>query len=91
MGSAPANAENELTPSPAPASDVRVIPDGAIRHALQRIDLEGARISDEMYGDDDDAELAALVAGTHPLQRHLSEDALAASRHQAAQLPAVRR
>ena len=91
MASAPANAENDLTPSPAPASNVRLIPDGAIQHALQRTDLEGARISEEMYGDDDDDELAALVAGTHPFQRHLSEDALAASKHQAAQIPAVRR
>ena len=91
MGSAPANAEKDPTPSPAPASDVRLIPDGAIQHALLRTDLEGARISAELYGDDDDDELEALVAGTHPFQRHLSEDALAASKHQAAQLPAVRR
>lgn len=91
MGSAPADAEKDLTPSPAPASDVRLIPDGPIEHALQRTDLEGARISAETYGDDDDAELAALVAGTHPFQRHLSEDALAASKHQAAQIRAVPR
>lgn len=91
MGSVPANAENDRTPSPAPTSDVRLIPDDAIQHALQRTDLEGARISEEMYGDDDDDELAALVAGTHPFQRHLSEEALAASKHQAAQIPAVRR
>ena len=91
MGSAPAKPENDPTPSPAPASDVRLIPDGAIRHALQRTDLAGARLSEEMYGDDDDRELAALVAGTHPFQRDLSEDALTASKHQAAQLPAVLR
>lgn len=91
MGTAPANADKDPTPSPAPASDVRLIPDGPVQHALQRTDLEGARVSAETYGDDDDAELAALVAGTHPFQRHLSEDALAASKHQAAQIPAVRR
>ncbi|MEZ4293594.1 MAG: hypothetical protein R3B70_01360 [Polyangiaceae bacterium] len=91
MGSAPANAEKDPTPSPAPASDVRLIPDGAILHALQRTDLDGARISAELYGDDDDDELAALVAGTHPCQRRLPEDALAASKQQAARIPTVRR
>ena len=70
---------------------MRLIPDGGIQHAVLRTDLEGARISAELYGDDDDEELAALVAGTHPFQRHLGEDALAASKHQAAQIPAVRR
>ena len=91
MGSAPANGEKDPTPSPAPASDVRLVPDGAIQHALVRTDLEGARISAELYGDDDDDELAALVAGTHPFQRHLGEDALAASKQHAARIPAVRR
>lgn len=89
MGTAPANAEKNATPSL--ASDVRLIPDGPVQHALRRTDLEGARVSAETYGEDDDAELGALVAGTHPFQRHLSKDALAASRHQAAQIPAVRR
>jgi precorrin-6x reductase len=87
MGSAPANPR----PDAVSTRDVRLIPDGAIQHALQRTDLEGARISEELYGEDDDDELAALVAGTHPFQRHLSEDALAASKHQAANIPAVRR
>ena len=91
MGSVPAKADDDPTPSPAPTSDVRPIPDGAIRHALQRTDLAGARLSEEMYGDDDDDELAALVAGTHPFQRDLSEEALLASKHHAAQLPAVLR
>jgi len=91
MGSAPANAENNPTPSPAPASDVRLIVGAAIQHALERTDLEGARVSEEMYGADDEDELAALVAGTHPFQRHLSEDALSASKHQAAQIAAIRR
>lgn len=91
MGSAPANAEKNPTPSPAPASDVRLVPSTAIQHALERTDLEGAQLSEELYGNDDEAELAALVAGTHPFQRHLSDDALSASKHQAAQVPAVRR
>lgn len=91
MGTARSDAESHPTPSPAPASDVRLAEGGAIKHALSRTDLEGARLAEEMCGDDEDCEIAALVAGTHPFQRHLSEDALAASKHQAALLPAVLR
>ncbi len=89
MGSVAAKADNDPTPSPAPTPDARLIPDGAIRHALQRTDLAGACLSEEMYGDDDDDELAALVAGTHPFQRALGEDALSASKHEASELAAA--
>jgi hypothetical protein len=81
-------AETDPTPSPAPASDVRVASD-AIEHALAQTDLEGARRAQELYGDDEDRELAALAAGTHPFQRELDADALAASRREAAELLAA--
>ena len=91
MGTARADAETNPTPSPVPASDVRPVAEAAIKHALARTDLEGARTAQEMYGDDEDREIAALVAGTHPFQRSLSGDALAASKSEAAQLLAARR
>ena len=81
-------AETDPTPSPVPASNVRVASD-AIEHALAQTDLEGARRAQELYGDDEDRELAALAAGTHPFQRGLDADALAASRREAAQLLAA--
>lgn len=90
MRTARADAESAPTPSPTPASDVRLAADSVIEHALARIDLEGARIAEEMYGDDEDRELAALAAGTHPFQRHLGDDALTASKLEAAQLLAAR-
>ncbi len=89
MRTARAVAETNLTP-PAPTSHVRLAADGPIKHALERTDLDGARIAEEMYGDDEHSEIAALVAGTHPFQRHLSGDALAASKREAAQLLAAR-
>jgi hypothetical protein len=76
------------TPSPAPASDVRIASE-AIEHALAQTDLEGAQRAQELYGDDADHELAALAAGTHPFQRELDPDALAASRREAAELLAA--
>lgn len=65
--------------------------DAAMKHALVRTDLDGARMAAELYGDDEERELAALVAGTHPFQRRLDGDALAASRREAAQLLAAPR
>lgn len=88
MRSTAADAAVNSTPSPAPISDVRVA--SAIEHALARTDLEGARSAQEMYGDDEDLEIAALAAGNHPFQRGLSADALAASRREAAKLLATR-
>lgn len=90
MRSTATDAEANPTPSPVPASDVRLVPD-AIERALARIDLEGARRAEEMYGDDDDRELAALAEGTHPFQRRLDADALAVSKREAAELLAARR
>jgi len=91
MGTARSDAESHPTPSPAPASDVRLAEGGAIKHALSRTDLEGARLAEEMCGDDEDCEIAALVAGTHPFQRHLGGEPLAASKREAAQLLSARR
>jgi hypothetical protein len=81
-------AETNPTPSPAPASDMRVTSD-AIERALVQTDLEGARQAQALYGDDEDRELAALAAGTHPFQRALDADALAASKQAAAELLAA--
>jgi hypothetical protein len=81
-------AETNPTPSPAPASDVRVTSD-AIERALAQTDIEGARRAHELYGDDEDCELAAMAAGTHPFQRNLDADALAASKREAAELLAT--
>lgn len=81
-------ADTDPTPSPVPASEVRVA--SAIEHALARVDLEGARSAEELYGDDEDLEIAALAAGKHPFQRGLDADALAASRRDAAELIAAR-
>ena len=81
-------AETNPTPSPAPASDVRTTSD-AIERALAQTDLEGARRAQELYGDDENRELAALAAGAHPFQRELDADALAASRREAAELLAA--
>jgi hypothetical protein len=81
-------AETDPTPSPAPASDVRTASE-AIEHALAQTDLEGAQRAQELYGDDEDREIAALAAGTHPFQRELDADALAASRREAAKLLAA--
>lgn len=81
-------AETNPTPSPAPASDVRITSD-AIERALAQTDLEGARRAQELYSNDEDRELAALAAGTHPFQRELDADALAASRRKAAELLAA--
>jgi hypothetical protein len=81
-------AETNPTPSPAPASDVRVTSD-VIERALAQTDLEGARRAQSLYGDDDHHEIAALAAGTHPFQRELDADALAASRREAAELLAA--
>lgn len=81
-------AEANPTPSPAPASDVRIA-SNAIERALAQTDLEGARRAQDLYGDDEERELAALAAGTHPFQRELDADALAASRREAAELIAA--
>ncbi|NUQ73685.1 MAG: hypothetical protein HUU21_09035 [Polyangiaceae bacterium] len=81
-------AESNPTPSPAPASDVRVTSD-AIERALAQTDLEGARRAQELYGDDEDRELAAMAAGTHPFQRELDAHALEASKREAAELLAA--
>jgi hypothetical protein len=81
-------AETNPTPSPAPASDVRVTSD-AVERALAQTDLKGARHAQELYGDDEDRELAAMAAGTHPFQRELDADALAASKREAAELLAA--
>jgi len=81
-------AETNPTPSPAPASDVRVTSD-AIERALARTDLEGARQAQALYGDDEDRELAAMAAGTHPFQRELDADSLAASKREAAKVLAA--
>ena len=78
-------AETNPTPSPAPSSDVRVASD-AIERALAQTDFEGARRAQELYGDDEDRELAAMAAGTHPFQRELDADTLAASKREAAEL-----
>ena len=86
MGTARADDESDPPPSPAPASEIRLAESDAIKHALARIDFEGARIAEELYGDDEDREIAALAAGTHPFQRHLQGDALSASKREAAQL-----
>jgi hypothetical protein len=88
MGSNAADADINPTPSPAPASDVRLA--SAIEHALARTDFEGARSAQEMYGDDEDLEIAALAEGNHPFQCGLSADALVASRREAAELLAAR-
>lgn len=88
MGRAVADVEPDPTPSPAPASDVRLA--SAIEHALTRIDFDGVRRAQEMYGDDEDLEIAALAAGAHPLQRGLGPDALVASRREAAELLTAR-
>jgi hypothetical protein len=81
-------AETDPTPSPAPTSNVRIASD-AIEHALAQTDLEGAQRAQELYGDDEHREIAALAAGTHPFQRELDADALAASRREAAELLAA--
>ncbi len=81
-------AESAPTPSPAPASEVRPASD-AIDHALAHTDLDGARRAHALYGHDDDRELNALVDGTHPFQRTLDTEALAASRREAAELLAA--
>jgi hypothetical protein len=81
-------AETNPTPSPAPASDVRVTSD-AIERALAQTDLEGARQAQALYGDDEDRELAAMAAGTHPFQRELDADSLAASKREAAKVLAA--
>ena len=78
-------AEIDPTPSPAPASDVRLASE-AVERGIARTDLEGAQRAEALYGIDDDAEMAALAAGTHPLQRNLAPEALAASKRAAAEL-----
>ncbi|MFO0762175.1 MAG: hypothetical protein U0359_37395 [Byssovorax sp.] len=88
MRSSGADPETHPTPSPSPASEVRVA--SAIEHALARIDFDGARLARQMYGDDDDLEIAALAAGTHPLQRGLDADTLATSKRDATSLLAIR-
>lgn len=88
MRSNSADTETNPTPSPAPASDVRLTSDG-IERALAQTDLEGARRAQELYGADEDREIAALAEGTHPFQRGLDADALAASRRAAAELLAT--
>lgn len=81
-------AASDPTPSPAPASEVRLAPD-AIEYALLHTDLEGARRAQNLFGADEDRELAALAAGTHPFQRDLGAEALEASRREARELLAV--
>ena len=75
-------------PSLAPGSDV-LAPTDAIARAIARTDVEGARRAEELYGDDENRELAALAAGAHPFQRGLAPQALAASRRGAAEIVAV--
>ena len=77
-------ARDELRPTVLVLSDA-----DTISVWVAQTDLEGAQRAQELYGDDADRELAALAAGTHPFQRELDADALAASRREAAALLAA--
>jgi hypothetical protein len=81
-------AETDPTPSPAPTSDVRAASE-AVERGIARTDVEGAQRADALYGIDEDAEITALADGTHPLQRDLAPEALAASKRAAAELLAT--
>ena len=60
-----------------------------VERALAQTDLKGARRAEELYGDDDEREIAALAAGTHPFQGALSAEALEVSMREAAELLAT--
>ena len=87
-------AETDPTLSPAPASEVRLVPtpdEERVSAALQRrreqrTPAQRQAIADAVarYGDDPDRALQAIAEGTHPLQRDLDAAALERSQRLAA-------